>query len=107
MIMFTSNVSARGVDYPNVTLIVQVGVTEREPYIHRLGRTARSSGIEGRGVLLLAPFEKGYMDRQLKGLPISEIEYKKPSAEISKIINGVLSKVQKDPELLKSAELCY
>ena len=63
LIMFTSNVSARGVDYPDVTLIVQVGVTEREPYIHRLGRTARAaSGIEGRGVLLLSSFEQSYME---------------------------------------------
>ena len=71
MIMFTSDVSARGVDYPDITLIVQVGVTEREPYIHRLGRTARAaSGIEGRGVLLLALFEYIYMEEQLKDLPL-------------------------------------
>lgn len=30
LIMFSSDVSARGVDYPGVTLIVQVGLTTRE-----------------------------------------------------------------------------
>jgi len=62
MIMFTSDVSARGVDYPNVTMILQVGMTEREPYIHRLGRTARAaSGLEGRGVILVTPLEEQYV----------------------------------------------
>jgi len=79
--MFTSDVSARGVDYPDVTLIIQVGVTEREPYIHRLGRTARAaSGIEGRGLLILTPLEAPYVKNLLKGLPIEEIRYS-PLAE--------------------------
>ena len=61
-VLFTSDVSARGVDYPNVTLILQVGTTERDPYIHRLGRTARaSSGVEGRGLLIMSPEEKTFM----------------------------------------------
>jgi len=61
-ILFTSDVSARGVDYPNVTLVMQVGTTERDPYIHRLGRTARAaSGIEGAGLLIMSPEEKIYM----------------------------------------------
>ena len=92
--MFTSNVSARGVDYPNVTLIMQIGVTEREPYIHRLGRTARAaSGIEGRGLLLLAPYEKIYMNKQLEGLPLKWTDYEKPHAEVYNKVNKVLKVV--------------
>ena len=38
-ILFTTDVSARGVDYPGVTHVVQFGSAEsRETYIHRLGR---------------------------------------------------------------------
>jgi ATP-dependent RNA helicase MSS116 len=79
-IMFSSDVSARGVDYPDVTLVIQVGVpadksqcvTINQPplficshvcssccfcrYIHRLGRTART-GKAGQGLLLLTPPE--------------------------------------------------
>jgi ATP-dependent RNA helicase MSS116 len=76
-IMFSSDVSARGVDYPDVTLVIQVGVpadksqydmnvalglirvTHPRPfcrYIHRLGRTART-GKAGQGLLLLTPPE--------------------------------------------------
>lgn len=37
-ILFTSDVSARGVDYPGVTHVVQIGMpSSREQYIHRLG----------------------------------------------------------------------
>jgi ATP-dependent RNA helicase MSS116 len=63
--MFSSDVSARGVDYPDVTAVVQVGLTDKEQYIHRLGRTARAGG-KGEGVLILADFEQSLL-RDLRG----------------------------------------
>ncbi|GAA5815496.1 hypothetical protein MFLAVUS_009008 [Mucor flavus] len=69
-ILFTSDVSARGVDYPGVKLVVQVGVpSTREQYIHRLGRTGRA-GREGEGIIVLAPFEKAFLDKEVNDLPI-------------------------------------
>jgi ATP-dependent RNA helicase MSS116 len=57
-VLFTSDVSARGVDFPDVTLVVQYGApSNKELYIHRLGRTGRA-GREGKGLLVLLPFEK-------------------------------------------------
>jgi len=42
VIMFTSDVSARGMDYPDVTRVIQVGLpSDKAQYVHRLGRTAR------------------------------------------------------------------
>ena len=42
VVMFTSDVSARGIDYPDVTHVIQVGMApKRESYIHRLGRTGK------------------------------------------------------------------
>lgn len=35
MIMCSSDVSARGMDYPDVTFVLQVGTTEKDNYIHR------------------------------------------------------------------------
>ena len=70
-IMCSSDVSARGVDYPDVTLVIQLGPpTNREQYIHRLGRTGRA-GKRGRGLLLLTPYETFVLD-MLKGLPIED-----------------------------------
>ncbi|GAU42361.1 hypothetical protein TSUD_350270, partial [Trifolium subterraneum] len=71
LILVTSDVSARGVDYPDVTLVVQVGVpADREQYIHRLGRTGRR-GKEGQGILLLAPWEEFFL-ATAKDLPIGK-----------------------------------
>ncbi|KAI8825251.1 DEAD-domain-containing protein, partial [Fimicolochytrium jonesii] len=57
-ILFSSDVSARGMDFPGVQAVVQVGMpSDREQYIHRLGRTGRGDSTEGEGYLILAPFE--------------------------------------------------
>ncbi|RKO87956.1 P-loop containing nucleoside triphosphate hydrolase protein, partial [Blyttiomyces helicus] len=70
-VLFTSDVSARGVDYPGVTLVMQLGMpSAREQYIHRIGRTGRA-GKTGEGILMLAPFEKTFLT-ELKDLPIKE-----------------------------------
>jgi len=88
--LFTSDVSARGVDYPNVTAVIQVGLPEsREQYIHRLGRTGRA-GKEGQGILVLAPFEAKFV-KELKNIEISE------NKEATELISGPV-----DPKITKS-----
>jgi ATP-dependent RNA helicase MSS116 len=69
VILLSSDVSARGMDYPDVSLVVQVGLTDREQYVHRLGRTARA-GREGAGLLLLADFEARAMYQDLRDMPL-------------------------------------
>ena len=62
-IMFSSDVSARGVDYPDVTHVVQIGApSNTEQYVHRLGRTGRA-GKKGQGVLILTPFEEHFIQQ--------------------------------------------
>lgn len=79
VIMFSSDVSARGVDYPDVTLVLQMGLpADSAQYIHRLGRTARA-GKEGSGLLLLADFEAKFLGK-LRELPITEYKPKRPLA---------------------------
>ncbi|TEA21814.1 ATP-dependent RNA helicase cyt-19 [Colletotrichum sidae] len=69
-ILFTSDVTARGLDFPNVTHVIQFGVPhEREQYVHRLGRTARA-GKPGEGWLIIADAELDHARKELKGLPI-------------------------------------
>eukprot|EP00622_Pseudochattonella_farcimen_P007721 FR743775.1.p1 GENE.FR743775.1~~FR743775.1.p1 ORF type:complete len:410 (+),score=101.64 FR743775.1:82-1230(+) len=68
-VMFTSDVTARGLDYPDVTFVLQVGFTTKEQYIHRLGRTARA-GKGGKGCILLAEFEQQAMAKELRSLNI-------------------------------------
>lgn len=72
MVMFTSDVSARGMDYPDVTLVIQFGVpANAEQYVHRLGRTARGAGARGEGCLLLGDYERFFLDDpDMRKLPI-------------------------------------
>jgi superfamily II DNA/RNA helicase len=68
-ILLTSDVSARGVDYPDVTHVIQVGAAPtRETYIHRLGRTGRVNKV-GEGILILPEMEKEFLE-ELDGLDI-------------------------------------
>lgn len=56
-------------DYDDVTFVLQVGrASDREQYIHRLGRTARA-GKEGLGLLLLAPNDISFL-QSIHDLPI-------------------------------------
>ncbi|KAG2501074.1 hypothetical protein HYH03_000893 [Edaphochlamys debaryana] len=73
MVLFSSDVSARGVDYPNVSYVVQCGApSNREQYIHRAGRTGRA-GRAGQGTLLLSDFERPFLNK-LQDLPITPVE---------------------------------
>ena len=71
-VLLSSDVSARGVDYPDVTFVLQVGApTSKAQYVHRVGRTGRgSSEAAGRGLLLLCDFEARFLSAELAGEPI-------------------------------------
>ncbi|KAG7091046.1 hypothetical protein E1B28_010105 [Marasmius oreades] len=74
-VLVSSDVSARGVDYPGVTRVIQVGIpATREQYIHRVGRTGRGSKeVKGRGDFVLLPWEVGFISWQLTDIPIKPI----------------------------------
>ncbi|EGZ28143.1 hypothetical protein PHYSODRAFT_468056 [Phytophthora sojae] len=105
MIMFSSDVSARGVDYPDVSLVLQVGLTDRDQYIHRLGRTARA-GMEGRGILVLADFEKAML-QDLADLPLTELEKRPQLDKHNNRTTRALANLHPRSELAQSAEKAY
>lgn len=73
--LFTTDVLARGLDFPAVDWVVQVDCPEdADTYIHRVGRTARYER-NGRAVLFLDPSEEEGMLKRLeqKRVPIERI----------------------------------
>ena len=69
-ILLSSDVTARGLDFPNVTHVIQLHLAgDRDQYIHRLGRTGRAGKV-GQGWLLLSDSEVSVARRRLPGLPI-------------------------------------
>ncbi|KAF7355621.1 hypothetical protein MSAN_01479400 [Mycena sanguinolenta] len=103
-VLLSSDVTARGMDFPGVTLILQTGLPPNsEQYIHRLGRTARA-GASGRGIIILDKDETFFLrDRTIAGLGITpvpevptpglyhlnEAELAGPAAEIAKALTLV------------------
>ncbi|KAI4369836.1 hypothetical protein MLD38_018238 [Melastoma candidum] len=101
LILVTSDVSARGVDYPDVTLVIQMGLpSDREQYIHRLGRTGRK-GKEGLGILMLAPWEEFFLST-IKDLPLSKATTPSVDPDTTKKMERALSHVE-----MKSKESAY
>lgn len=108
-ILFTSDVSARGVDYPGVSLVLQVGVpSTREQYIHRLGRTGRA-GREGEGIILLAPFEKAFLEKEVADLPIEKLQppvlTEEETIETNALVNKALNSM--DEEMVREVYTAY
>ena len=69
-IMFSSDVTARGMDFPNVTHVIQVGLPlNQEAYIHRVGRTARGDK-NGEAWLFITKMETREAYRKLDRLPL-------------------------------------
>ncbi|ORX36028.1 P-loop containing nucleoside triphosphate hydrolase protein [Kockovaella imperatae] len=73
-VLFSSDVTARGIDVKGISAVIQVGLpSSADQYIHRLGRTARA-GAEGHGVIVLGDFESHFLtERTIKTLPIQPI----------------------------------
>jgi ATP-dependent RNA helicase MSS116, mitochondrial len=69
-ILFSSDVTARGMDFPGVTHIIQLGIPpSEETYVHRIGRTARGNSA-GESWIILADFEDKMARQRLRNLPI-------------------------------------
>lgn len=69
-ILVATDVVARGMDFPGVTAIIQLGLPmDKESYIHRLGRTARADA-EGRGILIVTSIESWFPKYTLKEIKL-------------------------------------
>ncbi|KIY70351.1 DEAD-domain-containing protein [Cylindrobasidium torrendii FP15055 ss-10] len=80
-ILLSSDVAARGIDIPGITLVIQLGAPmSGEQYIHRLGRTARA-GADGQGILILDPSETSFLrDKALSNVTINTVAA--PSSDV-------------------------
>ncbi|KJP90079.1 hypothetical protein AK88_00248 [Plasmodium fragile] len=95
-ILFTSDISSRGINYPDVTLIIQVNCAiSREQYIHRVGRTARSNKT-GTGILLLNEADELFY-QQIKDLNIQVLntnDYLLKNVNVSNYLSSWMSNTQ-------------
>ncbi|XP_027344391.1 probable DEAD-box ATP-dependent RNA helicase 48 isoform X2 [Abrus precatorius] len=95
LILVSSDVSSRGMNYPDVTLVIQVGIPfDREQYIHRLGRTGRE-GKEGEGILLIAPWEEYFLE-EIKDLPLQKFPLPDIDPQTKLKIENSMAKIDND-----------
>lgn len=72
-LLFASDVIGRGMDFPNVDIVVQVGLpSSADQYVHRVGRTGRA-GNEGKAIILLTQAESFFINANRR-LPIQPHE---------------------------------
>jgi ATP-dependent RNA helicase MSS116, mitochondrial len=89
-ILFSSDVTARGLDFPNVSHVIQLGAPpDREQYIHRLGRTGRQDK-DGEGWLIADAGAMSECRNLLGGLPL-------------KVVNSLESAQYQGPSISENA----
>ena len=89
--MFSTDISARGVDFPAVDWVIQVDCPEdTNTYIHRVGRTARYKS-KGNALLMLLASENKFVEK----LKQRNIDMKKLATKADKqlTIQPVLEKL--------------
>lgn len=107
-ILFASDVIGRGMDFPDVSLVVQLGLpSDADAYTHRVGRTARA-GKDGRAVILLTEAESFY----LKVNPQFPIQPYPASSKIRELVDStdlpiVKALLSADPEAKQKAYSAY
>ncbi|KAF1991549.1 DEAD-domain-containing protein [Aulographum hederae CBS 113979] len=101
-ILFASDVVGRGMDFPNVSHVIQVGVPmSSEQYIHRVGRTARA-GNSGRAIILLTQDESSFVQYN-RTFPIKPYPVK-ISAEATALEPAIEQQMAKvDPDVKRKA----
>lgn len=99
-VLFTTNLAARGLDFPSVEWVIQVDCPEDSvTYVHRVGRTARYKA-DGNALLLILPSEMKFLDKlKEKKLELARLKAN-PEHQLS-ITNTLQS------YLVESADLKY
>ncbi|KAL4872865.1 hypothetical protein BDV12DRAFT_126988 [Aspergillus spectabilis] len=98
-VLFSTDVSARGLDFPAVDWVIQLDCPEdADTYIHRVGRTARYER-DGRAVLFLDPSEEKGMLKRLEQKKVTVERINVKANKQQSIKNQLQNMCFKDPEL--------
>ncbi|KAK4173099.1 putative ATP-dependent RNA helicase MSS116 mitochondrial precursor [Triangularia setosa] len=99
-LMFASDVIGRGMDFPDIDLVIQMGFPpEKAQYVHRVGRTGRA-GKSGEATMILTPQEMRFV-RVNKDFPIRVTEpFNHP--DLPRSVTKIAEALEKVPEQTKN-----
>lgn len=108
-IMFASDVIGRGMDFPDVSLVLQVGVPlDSDAYTHRVGRTARA-GKDGRAIIMMTKIEASFWFKDNRQFPIMQYsattEVLRAMEELAPTVTNALKNT--DPDAKRKAYSAY
>ncbi|XP_068669358.1 DEAD-box ATP-dependent RNA helicase 32 [Aristolochia californica] len=106
LVLFSTDVASRGLDFPAVDWVVQVDCPEDVPaYIHRVGRTARFTSV-GQSVLFLTPSETQMLTKlQAAKVPV---ELKKANTtRLQTVSDSLAALLVKCPNLQQLAQRAF
>eukprot|EP01096_Ripella_sp_DP13-Kostka_P013652 TRINITY_DN5966_c0_g1_i1.p1 TRINITY_DN5966_c0_g1~~TRINITY_DN5966_c0_g1_i1.p1 ORF type:complete len:604 (-),score=277.91 TRINITY_DN5966_c0_g1_i1:128-1939(-) len=106
VVLFATDIAARGLDFPNVDWVIQADCPEdTDTYLHRVGRTARFHSA-GRALLFLQPSEMKMVDLlKERKVPIEEAKIN-PRRTFS-ITNQIASVVSQEPNIKYLAQKAF
>ncbi|KAI0461375.1 hypothetical protein LJB42_001043 [Komagataella kurtzmanii] len=90
-ILVCSNVASRGLDFPDVTHVLQIGVNhDVSNYTHRVGRTGRAGKI-GKSILFTTDFEQPFVEKlKENGNKFHEVIKSEPNEDIERKIRNTV-----------------
>lgn len=88
-VLVSSDISARGLDIPDVTHVINIDVPE-EPthYLHRAGRCGRN-GVSGIAITFVTPYERKWVHKYSK---VWGIVFQQKEMSFGKLINSTMTK---------------
>ncbi|KAJ3225369.1 ATP-dependent RNA helicase dbp4 [Clydaea vesicula] len=109
VVLFATDVAARGLDFPSVDWVLQVDCPEdAETYIHRVGRTARYEST-GNALLFLLPSEEEGMlaEFERKKIPVLKTKVNPNKLNEVKVQKTLAASCSQDPELKYLAQKTF
>ncbi|KAI1475094.1 ATP-dependent rRNA helicase spb4 [Daldinia eschscholtzii] len=110
-ILLTTDVAARGLDFPQVDLVVQIDPpSDPKSFLHRCGRAGRA-GRRGLSVIFLQPTEMDYVPfLEVRKTPITPLEHPSISvsdADADAITSRIRETVKRDRALHDKAQKAF